>query len=188
MMAPYLLRLLCLCLAAFFVIHSVTGLVVAASGPAAGRAARGMRPRSAGGFLLALRLLPAALALFVVAGLCVPSYLWLEPETNAEEVGAGCLAAAILAAALWTLSTARGVRAAARSSRRPSPPAPAKVRSSLLSVFSFCFASAGLDCGCPGALAGTGGRLRFAAGAALGGRARRVGLGPGRGAPLEGTR
>src|ERR1035437_8102494 len=117
MMAPYLLRLLCLCLAAFFVIHSVTGLVVAASGPAAGRAARGMRPRSAGRFLLALRLLPAALALFVVAGLCVPSYLWLEPETNAEEVGAGCLAAAILAAALWPLSTARGVRAAARSMR-----------------------------------------------------------------------
>src|ERR1019366_8974891 len=38
-------------------------------------------------------------------------------ETNAEEVGAGCLAAAILAAALWTLSTARGVRAAARSMR-----------------------------------------------------------------------
>src|ERR1019366_2749795 len=38
-------------------------------------------------------------------------------ETNAEEVGAGCLAAAILAAALWTLSTARGVRAAARSAR-----------------------------------------------------------------------
>src|ERR1035437_5835865 len=108
MMAPYLLRLLCLCLAAFFVIHSVTGLVVAASGPAAVRAARRMRPRSAGRFLLALRLLPAALALFVVAGLCVPSYLWLEPETNAEEVGAGCLAAAILAAALWTLSTARG--------------------------------------------------------------------------------
>jgi len=117
MMAPYLLRLLCLCLAAFFVIHSVVGLVVAAGGPAAVRAARRMRPRSAGRFLLALRLLPAALALFVVAGLCVPSYLWLEPETNAEEVGAGCLAAAILAAALWTLSTARGVRAAARSAR-----------------------------------------------------------------------
>jgi Zn-dependent protease with chaperone function len=117
MMTPYLLRLLCLCLAAFFVIHSVVGLVVAASGPAAVRAARRMRPRLAGRFLLALRMLPAALALFVVAGLCVPSYLWLEPETNLEEVGAGCLAAAILAAALWAISTARGVRAARRSAR-----------------------------------------------------------------------
>src|SRR5450759_5935048 len=103
MMAPYLLRLLCLCLAAFFVIHSVVGLVVAAGGPAAVRAARRMRPRSAGRFLLALRLLPAALAVFVVAGICVPSYLWLESESGVEEVGAGCLAAAILAAALWTL-------------------------------------------------------------------------------------
>ena len=117
MMAPYLLRLLCLCLAVFFVLHCAVGLIVALSGPAAVRAARRMRPRLAGRFLLALRLLPAALALFVVAGLCVPSYLWLEPETNAEEVGPGCLAAAILAAALWTISGARGVRAAARSAR-----------------------------------------------------------------------
>ena len=115
MIAPYLLRLLCLCLAAFFVIHSVVGVAVAAGGGAAVRAARRMRPRLAGRFLLALRLLPAALGLLVVAGLCVPSYLWLEPETNTEELGAGCLAAAVLSAALWTVSTARGVRAAARS-------------------------------------------------------------------------
>jgi Zn-dependent protease with chaperone function len=117
MMTPYLLRLLCLCLAAFFVIHSAVGLVVSLGGAVAMRAARRMRPRSAGRFLLALRLLPAALALLVVGGLCVPSYLWLEPESGAEEVGAGCLAAAILAASLWTLSTARGVRAAIRSAR-----------------------------------------------------------------------
>ena len=117
MMAPYLLRLLCLCLAAFFVIHSVVGLLVALTGPAAVRAARRMRPRLAGRFLLALRLLPAALALFVVAGLCVPSYLWLEPEINAEEVGAACLAAAVLAAALGTISTTRGIRAVLRSAR-----------------------------------------------------------------------
>ena len=40
MMVPYWLRLLCLCLAAFFVIHSVVGVVVAAGGGAAVRAAR----------------------------------------------------------------------------------------------------------------------------------------------------
>ena len=76
-----------------------------------------MRSRSASRFLLALRLLPASLALFVVAGLCVPSYLWLEPETSAEEVGVGCLSAATLAAVLWLTSTARGMRAIARSVR-----------------------------------------------------------------------
>ena len=117
MMTPYLLRLLCVCLAAFFVIHLVVGLAVSLGGPAAARAARRLRPRLAGGLLLGLRLLPAALGLFAVGGLCVPSYLWLEPESGAEEVGAGCLAAAILAAVLWTVSTVRGVRAAARSAR-----------------------------------------------------------------------
>ena len=80
MIAPYLPRLLCLCLAAFFVIHFLVGLAVAVSGPAAVRAARRMRPRSAARFLLVLRLLPALLALFLVAGLCIPSYLWLEPD------------------------------------------------------------------------------------------------------------
>ncbi|MCX6628995.1 MAG: hypothetical protein NTW28_15365, partial [Candidatus Solibacter sp.] len=87
MMAPYLLRLLFLCLAVFFVLNSALGVVVSLSGPAAVRAARRMRPHLAGRFLLALRLLPAALALFFVVGLCVPSYLWLEPEINSEEVG-----------------------------------------------------------------------------------------------------
>lgn len=117
MMTPYLLRLFCLCLAVFFVIHSGAGLVAALIGPAAVRTAGRMRPRSAARFLLALRLLPALLALFVVAGLCVPSYLWLETEKSVEEVGAGCLAAAVLAAILWTMSTVRGVRGAARSFR-----------------------------------------------------------------------
>jgi len=117
MMTPYLPRLLCLCLAVFFVVHCVVGLAVSLGGPAAVRAARPMRPRLAGRLLLALRLLPAALALFVVGGVCVPSYLWLEPGTGAEEVGAGCLAAAALTAVLWTISAARGVRAAARSVR-----------------------------------------------------------------------
>jgi hypothetical protein len=104
MIAPYLLRLLCLCLAAFFVIHFVVGLAITLAGPAAVRAARRMRPRSAERFLLALRLLPSLLALFLVAGLCVPSYLWLEPETNAEEIGIACLSSALLAAAIWTIS------------------------------------------------------------------------------------
>jgi Zn-dependent protease with chaperone function len=117
MMAPYLPRLLCLCLAAFFVIHATVGLLVALAGPAAVRAAQRARPRVAARFLLAMRLLPPALGWFVVAVLCVPSYLWLEPETSAEAVGPGCLLAAVLATSLWTVSIARGVRAATRSVR-----------------------------------------------------------------------
>ena len=157
MMAPYLLRLLCLCLAAFFVIHSVVGLLVALSGPAAVRIARRMRPRSAGRFLLALRLLPAALALFVVAGLCVPSYLWLEPEINAEEVGAACLAAAVLAAALWTISTARG-----RACRCPFRPPRPRLRASRPPFQPARLALAGVCAGCPRARARTRRSLPFA--------------------------
>ncbi len=117
MIAPYLLRLLCLCLAAFFVIHFLVGLAVAISGPAAVRAARRMRPRAAARFLLALRLLPALLALFLIVGICVPSYLWLEPDNNAEEIGNLCLISALLAAAICTISIVRSVRATVRSVR-----------------------------------------------------------------------
>jgi Zn-dependent protease with chaperone function len=117
MIAPYGPRLLCICLAAFFVIHFLVGLAVAVSGPAAVRAARRMRPRSAARFLLVLRLLPAVLAVFLVAGLCIPSYLWLEPDNNTEEIGTLCLISAMLAAAICTISIVRGVRATVRSTR-----------------------------------------------------------------------
>jgi Zn-dependent protease with chaperone function len=93
------------------------GLVVTLASPAVVRAARRMRPRSAERFLLVSRLLPSLLALLLVAGLCIPSYLWLEPDTNAEEIGIPCLMSALLAAAIWTVSIARGVGAARRSAR-----------------------------------------------------------------------
>jgi Zn-dependent protease with chaperone function len=115
MIAPYQLRLVYLCLALFFVIHSAAGLAIALYAPAAVRAASRMRPRSAERLLLVLRLLPAILAIFAVVGVCVPSYLWLEPETNAEEVGILCIVSAFLAAAIWTIAIVRSVRAAARS-------------------------------------------------------------------------
>jgi hypothetical protein len=117
MMAPYLLRLLWLSLAAFFVVHTAVGLAVAALTPLALRVGSKMRARRAAGFLLALRLLPAALGLTLVAGLCVPSYLLLEQEASVEEVGWLCLALAILAGSLWAASIARSLRAMARSAR-----------------------------------------------------------------------
>src|SRR5512140_3588001 len=104
MMAPYLVRLLCLSLAVFFVIHFSAGLLVTLAGRTMVRFARRLRPAGAARLLLTLRLLPAALGVLVVGGICIQSYLWLEPELSREEIGAGCLAAAILGASLWGLS------------------------------------------------------------------------------------
>lgn len=53
----------------------------------------------------------------MVAAVCLPSYLWLEPDAPAERVGFGCLAAALLGLAMWIAALARGLRAAASSRR-----------------------------------------------------------------------
>jgi len=117
MTLAYPLRLLCLCLAAFFLVHLAMGLLILAFTPAALRRAEQIAPRSAARWLLALRLLPLACSLFVVAALCVPSYLWLEPEIAVEEAGFACLASALLGLVVWCISIARAVRAAAGSLR-----------------------------------------------------------------------
>jgi hypothetical protein len=113
---PYLIRLVCLSLASFFLVHLALGVIVWAITPAAIRVAHRARPRWAARFLLLLRLLPSGIALFVVAGLCVPSYFQLEPE-SAERVGAACFIAALLGLGIWVISIFRGVRASAHSMR-----------------------------------------------------------------------
>jgi len=117
MILPYLGRLACLCLAAFFLFHAAAGLLVAAVAPwairLAGRAAPGAAARS----LLALRLFPAAFALLLVAGLCAPSYLWLEPKAAAEATGLACLAAALMGLAVCGLALMRATRALLRTLR-----------------------------------------------------------------------
>ena len=117
MMAPYLLRLVCLSLAVFFAIHLAAGLLVTLAARVLVGAGRRMNPRRAAGMLLAVRLLPVALGVFVVAGICIPSYLWLEPEFSREEIGMTCLAAAMMGAIQWVLSAARGVRGMTRAAR-----------------------------------------------------------------------
>ena len=47
----------------------------------------------------------------------MPSYLWLEPEATVEQVGVGCLAAAMLSVVSWGISARRGLRAIALSIR-----------------------------------------------------------------------
>ena len=117
MMFPYLLRLVCLSLACFFLVHLAVGLVVHSIAPAVIRIAERMRPRRAAAMVLALRMAPLAIGALLVVGLCVPSYLQLEPLNAVEPVGFTCLAAALLGIAIWTNSIGRAIRAARRSLR-----------------------------------------------------------------------
>jgi hypothetical protein len=117
MILPYLPRLLCISLATYFLVHLALGVVVSLVARPAVRVGERMRPHGAANCLLMLRLLPAAGAALVVAAVCVPSYLWLEPDAPTERVGFGCLAAAALGLAMWGVSIARGLRAAALSRR-----------------------------------------------------------------------
>jgi Zn-dependent protease with chaperone function len=117
MTLPYLGRLICLCFAVFFLAQiAVAGIVAAFAGRALARAER-MPARAGARLLFGLRLLPAAAAAFVVAALCAPSYLWLEPDATAEQVGWVCLAAAIFGMTVCAAGLARAGRAAIRSSR-----------------------------------------------------------------------
>jgi Peptidase family M48 len=107
----YGFKLLCLSLAAFYIVHAAAAMLVSFAAPLAIRAAGRMRARSAARFLLAMRFAPFAIAFFVVSALCVPSYLSFEPAATTEEAGALCLGAAALCVAIWGVSLARGIRA-----------------------------------------------------------------------------
>lgn len=81
------MKLGCFSLASFFLINSSLALIVHWVTPAAVRFVSRFRPRTAARFLLSLRFVPGGLALFAVAGLCVPSYFWFEPKEIHEELG-----------------------------------------------------------------------------------------------------
>jgi len=117
MIYHYVLRLLCLCLASFFLVNTALGLATVWASQAAVRMAESMRPRSAARLLFALRILPFALGVGMVLVLCVPSYLWLEPKASSERIGWACLTIALLGAADWLGSIARVTRALATSRR-----------------------------------------------------------------------
>ena len=104
MIVTYLSRLFCLCFASFFLVHIALGLAARLAAPAAIRFAERMRPGRAVRFLLALRMAPVSLALFAVLALCLPSYLWLEPESTGERVGLACFGMALLGASVWSIS------------------------------------------------------------------------------------
>jgi hypothetical protein len=117
MILPYLVRLACLSLACFFLVHVALAMAINWLAPLVLAWARRRKPRSAAGLLLAARLFPAVAAVLVVAGICVPSYLWLEPESAVEQVGLLCLAAALASFASWGIAAGRGLRAIVLSLR-----------------------------------------------------------------------
>lgn len=113
----YIFRLICLCLASFFILQVALSFLVRAVTPASIQFAHRLRPRAAARLLLSLRLLPAGVSLVAVGVLCLPSYLLLEPQSGAERIGILCSFAALLAAALWATSLLRVVRASVASVR-----------------------------------------------------------------------
>jgi len=115
MTPSYLGRLMLLAGASFFLLQLALGSLIAFVAPAAIRRSGTMRPHRAAGFLLTLRLLPAAFSAIIVAVLCVPSYLRFEPRFTKEEVGSVCMAAAFSGALLCAAAIARTFGALIRS-------------------------------------------------------------------------
>jgi hypothetical protein len=116
-MIAYFARLIALSLACLFLVNLAASVVVAFLVPRVIARARGLRADSAAQFVLALRLSPAFAAIFAVAVLCVPSYLWLEPVSAAEDFGVACSIAAALGFAVVSRSLWRAARAIVRSRR-----------------------------------------------------------------------
>src|SRR5436309_12976674 len=70
-----------------------------------------MPMRQAANLSLFVRLFPASFSAFVVAMLCVPSYLRMEPKHTLEPVGALCLFTSLSGLALLTHSITRSMAA-----------------------------------------------------------------------------
>lgn len=120
MILPYALRLLCVCLASFFLLHlTLASLVRSLAIPVLEWAEDAGRHDSAraADLVLGLRLLPTALTIAILCALCIPSYLSFENERGSEATGILFLAAAALGASIWALSLARTCRALLRSHR-----------------------------------------------------------------------
>jgi Zn-dependent protease with chaperone function len=124
---PYVLRLACLCLGSFFLIHLTLSLFAGALAPwATSRAERiAMRQpaQAAATLLFAMRLLPAVISLAAVAALCVPSFLSFEKPRGAEAAGIPFLVTAALGASIWIISLTRSLNAVIRSHRHVPRPA-----------------------------------------------------------------
>jgi Zn-dependent protease with chaperone function len=107
----YALRLIVVSLAAFAVIVAIVGIVVSLAAGAAQHAAGRMRASAAARLILFLRLLPAGLGAFLVAAVCVPSYIQFEQRAELEEAGRLCIALSMISCVLLLLTAVRAGRA-----------------------------------------------------------------------------
>ena len=115
MTLSYSLRLVYFCFACFFLVHAVVTICVRGFAARAIARAEKMNAARAARFLLALRLSPAAAGLLAVAGFCVPSYLWLEPDIASEDATVLGLIAAIAGLAMGAGAILRALLAAFRA-------------------------------------------------------------------------
>jgi Zn-dependent protease with chaperone function len=108
-------------MASFFLIHLAFSAAARALTPwvlAQTQRLGARRPaRFAARLVLAFRLFPAIMALAIVAGLCLPSFVAFENQRGTESAGVPFLAVAALGASAWTLSVARAGRAMVHSHR-----------------------------------------------------------------------
>lgn len=116
MTPSYLARLLLLSSASYFLIQLMLSALVAWTAPRAIGHAKAIDPRRGAHFLFALRILPAAASAFLVATLCVPSYLRFEPRSGeGEEAGIACIVAAMFGVLLCVFGFAKAIAAVIRS-------------------------------------------------------------------------
>lgn len=117
MTLPYLGRLLCLALGAFFLIHTAASFGVWLLASRVVRYSVSFEPKAAARFMFCLRLFPVAISAVLVLALFAPSYVMFEPEASTESIGFLCLLTAGLGTALLASGLLRGGFAVFRSAR-----------------------------------------------------------------------
>src|SRR3954451_3508631 len=100
MILPYLGRLVCLALSAFFLIHTAASFVICLAATRVVRSSLSFKPKVAARFLLWVRLFPVLISVVLVLGLIGPSYLLFEPRGSTESIGLLCLVTSSLGTVL----------------------------------------------------------------------------------------
>jgi hypothetical protein len=117
MTLAYGARLVFECLAALVLVQVVLAFAVSWSSARIITRASALPVRRAATLILAMRLAPLGGALVAMIALCLPSYLWLEPATDGEQVAWRGFALAALGAGLVVWAATRGIAVALKSSR-----------------------------------------------------------------------
>jgi len=112
---PYLGRLFCLALSAFFLLQTAASLLVCSVATRVVRSSVSFDPKMAARILLCLRLFPVFISVALVTALFGPSYLLFEPQGSTESIGLLCLVTSILGATLLGAGVLRGAVAMIRS-------------------------------------------------------------------------